>query len=130
MRLKIILTLMATVLIAQLHQLFSNVTYQVDWFVYENRTQDIQWYVYFTCKQINLIIYTGLIWQLCKLSAEQIAKVAKDQAIRWFAFVFFLFEVKEIPEYWLFANLGASWFDELALLAFAIFFILRYKEPN
>ncbi|MES2731739.1 MAG: hypothetical protein V4714_08325 [Bacteroidota bacterium] len=121
---------MATVAIAQVHQMGASISYQVDWFVFETRVQDVQWYVFDIGKKINTVIYCWLIWQLCKMDAEQITKVATDKAIRWFAFVFFLFELKEIPEYWLFANSGASWFDELALLGFAIFFIFKYPETT
>jgi len=133
LRTKIVLTIWAMIVIAQISSLFKNVDIEVYWFFLTPRKHvDIAWYFYDVATFIEKTVYIGLNYVLVfGLSDENLKKLREDKGVKYTLLTYFFLNVWEIFEYmgWKNVDWGTTVVLIVGFLALNIYFFRHYNEP-
>lgn len=111
---KAFIWLVVSVLVVQIHHLFSTSTWSGNLFPFDDYPQTFQWYVFSLFKKVSIAIILGVY--------------AFRESCKWLSYVgmaYWLFESKEVMDYILMANRNAFVYDVAICLAMFVFFLLR-----
>lgn len=132
-----------TLVLSSLHGLV-NPAASGNLFPMANYPQSLEWYVYSLEQAILKALLFGLIWWLVAFirklvraglevqdeRLQQAAEAIGSNAMHSVALIFFLFELKEIPEYLIWANQLSSAIDYLILGGLVLFTLIRSRKSG